>query len=333
MALIPESEILKLKNDISLQSVVESYGINLESKGKDLIGLCPFHNDQDPSLVISTDNNLWNCLGACQEGGDIISWIQKKENLNFREAFYFLKDKYSNTPLLFNPEQDKQQMLNQYILFCNQNLKNSPEALNYLKKRNLHNSQIIDHFKLGFSNQTLNKNLPPYSDPKGVLIRAKLKESGVLRKTGHEHFSGSLIIPIFDSENNVVEIYGRKIRDNLRAGTQLHNYLPGPHSGVFNLSSLAAFKEIILCESLIDALTFWSFGFTNVTTSYGINGFTQDHINAFKELKIEKIMIAYDRDEGGNKASFKLSEQLIKEGFDIYRIKFPFGQDVKVLYN
>lgn len=74
---------------------------------------------------------------------------------------------------------------------------------------------------------------------------------------------------------------GRKLNDNLRAGTPLHTYLPGPHSGVWNEEALQASKEIILCESIIDALTFWCAGFRNETESYGMNGLTEDHQAAF----------------------------------------------------
>ena len=78
---------------------------------------------------------------------------------------------------------------------------------------------------------------------------------GIYRESGHEHFNGSLIVPIFDAQGQVVEVYGRKRRDDLRPGTPKHLYLPGPHRGVWNLAALQASSEIILCEALIDALT------------------------------------------------------------------------------
>lgn len=84
---------------------------------------------------------------------------------------------------------------------------------------------------------------------------------------------------------DVVEVYGRKLLDNLRSGTPKHLYLPardGRGRGVFNLAALMASREIILCEALIDALTFWCAGYRNVTTAYGIEGFTEEHVAAFK---------------------------------------------------
>ena len=116
-------------------------------------------------------------------------------------------------------------------------------------------------------------------------------------------------------------------RDDLRAGTPLHLYLPGPHRGVWNEVALGERKEIILCEALIDALTFWCAGYRNVTASYGVEGFTDDHLAAFKTHGTERVLIAYDRDEAGDRAAEKLAAQLMAAGLDCYRIQFPKGMD------
>lgn len=86
-------------------------------------------------------------------------------------------------------------------------------------------------------------------------------------------------------------------------------------------------KELILCESLIDALTFWNAGYRNVTASFGVNGFTDDHLAALREHKTERVLIAYDRDEAGDAAAATLVKQLLSEGIECYRIQFPKGMD------
>ncbi len=91
MARLPDSEINQLKTSVSLHDLVESSGIPLKKQGKDYLGHCPFHDDKTPSLVISPDKNLWHCLGACSEGGDVIQWVMKRENLAFREAVAWLR--------------------------------------------------------------------------------------------------------------------------------------------------------------------------------------------------------------------------------------------------
>jgi DNA primase len=96
---------------------------------------------------------------------------------------------------------------------------------------------------------------------------------------------------------------------------------------VWNESALAEHTEIILCEALIDALTFWCAGYRNVTASYGIEGFTADHLAAFRRHGTMRVLIAYDRDEAGDRAAEKLGSQLTAAGLDAYRIQFPKGMD------
>ena len=355
MARISDNEIERLKQEISLQRVVESAGIALKRHGADLLGLCPFHNDKTPSLVITPKTNLWHCLGACQMGGSVIDWIMKVEGVSFRHAVELLQnDSFSSlaagscssdasvstskpkpakhstvqklpTSLSNNAKDDK--LLVQVIDYYHQALKDSPEALAYLQKRGIGSAEAIDHFKLGFANRTLGYRLPLKNRKEGAAIRGQLQRIGLLRASGHEHFNGSIVMPVINETGQVLEVYGRKINDNLRKGTPTHLYLPGAHAGVWNGTALKATNEIILCESLIDALTFWCAGYRNVTASYGIEGFTADHTQAFKQYNIERVLIAYDRDEAGNNAAEKLAEKLIESGVDCYRIQFPKGMD------
>ena len=94
---------------------------------------------------------------------------------------------------------------------------------------------------------------------------------------------------------------------------------------MWNEEALIVSKEIILCEALIDALTFWVAGFRNVTASYGVNGFTADHRAAFEKHGTERVYIAYDRDEAGDKAAAKLAEELMQMGIECFRVLFPKG--------
>ncbi|HUD73765.1 MAG TPA: toprim domain-containing protein, partial [Terracidiphilus sp.] len=161
----------------------------------------------------------------------------------------------------------------------------------------------------------------------GADVRGRLQELGIYRKSGHEHFNGSIVIPVFNASGEVVEMYGRKITANLREGTPDHLYLPGAHRGVWNEEALSASKEIILCEALIDALTFWVADIRQVTASYGVNGFTADHRAAFEKHGTERVYIAYDRDEAGDKAAAVLAEELIEMGIECFRVQFPKGMD------
>ena len=167
----------------------------------------------------------------------------------------------------------------------------------------------------------------PMNRKAGAEMRGRLQTLGVLRDSGHEHFNGSIVIPIFSLSGDVLGMYGRKITPSLREGTPLHLYLPGPHRGVWNEQALEASQEIILCESLIDALTFWCAGFRNVTASYGVGGFTDDHKAAFQKHCTRNVWIAYDRDEAGDAAAERLKAELEQMGIGCHRVLFPRGMD------
>jgi len=99
MARIPDDQIERLKQEVSLQRLAEGMGITLKRHGAGLIGLCPFHDDHEPSLVISPKNNLWHCLGACQAGGSVIDWVMKAEGVSFRHAVELLQADYAPSAL------------------------------------------------------------------------------------------------------------------------------------------------------------------------------------------------------------------------------------------
>jgi DNA primase catalytic core len=343
MGRLPEALINQIKQSVDLVQLIQSQGYQLKKNGKDYLLSCPWHEDTEASLVISPDANLWHCMGACQMGGSVIDWVMKTQGVSFRLACEILqKDtslisstkavKYSTTKKLTSPiaaNSNNQKTLQHVIHYYHDTLKQSPEALEYLDSRGLNNSDLINTFKLGYSNRTLGYRLPVKKCKSGAEIRGQLQEIGILRKSGHEHFNGSIVVPVIDQNNQIQEVYGRKILGNkLRKGTAQHLYLPGSHEGVWNSHALAVYDEIILCEALIDAMTFWVHGFKNVTTSYGTSGFTASHLAAFKENHIKRVLIAYDRDEAGNTAAELLVQKLNQQGIECYRLLFPKKMDV-----
>jgi DNA primase len=336
MARIPDAELERLKREVSVERLVQASGIQLKGAGKDLLGCCPFHEDAEASLVVTPAKNLWHCF-SCQIGGGPIDWVMKAKGLSFRHAVELLRaeafevlGRPGRTRVLAAPvrlDADDQALLAQAIDYYHERLKVCPEALSYLEQRGLRDANLIERFRIGFADRTLGLHLPEKTRKAGAEIRARLQKIGLWRESGHEHFNGSIVIPIVNATGEITEVYGRKINDNLRPGTPLHLYLPGAHRGVWNEAALGATPEVILCEALIDAMTFWCAGYHNVTASYGIEGFTADHLAAFKHHGIQRVLIAYDRDDPGDRAADKLAAQLIEAGLDCYRILFPKGMD------
>jgi len=352
MPRIPEPEIERLKSEVSVEHLVEASGIELKKSGKDWLGRCPFHEDDTASLVVTPAKNLWHCFG-CGIGGGPIDWVIKRQGVSFRHAVELLREgvtplaaegvavKRSTVRSLPPPvafDADDQALLNQTVGYYHERLLATTEAAEYLAARGLAHPELIAHFKLGVADRTLGLRLPEKNRKAGADIRAQLQKIGLIRDSGHEHFNGSLVVPVFDENGpmsgNVVEVYGRKLLDNLRAGTPKHLYLPAREGhghksarGVFNVQALATSNEIILCEALIDALTFWSAGFPNVTAAYGIEGFTEEHVAAFKRHGVERVLIAYDRDDAGERGAAKVAERLLAEGIECLRVQFPKGMD------
>jgi DNA primase len=342
VARVPDAEIERLKAGVPLVSLAEAAGVVLARTGADLTGRCPFHADDTPSLVISPDKNLWHCMGACQAGGSVIDWVMRAEGVSFRHAVELLRDglpavsaagagpKRSTVRRLAPPVERTaadHELLGQVTDYYHKVLKDSPDALGYLARRRIDHPEAIGEFRLGLADRTLGLRLPDKRRKDGAEVRGRLEALGIFRASGHEHLAGSLVIPVLDEAGNVSGAYGRKIRDDLRAGTPRHLYLPGPHRGVWNLPAVAVSDEIIVTESLIDALTFWCAGFRHVTACYGAGGFTPDHERAFEQHGVRRVLIAFDRDDAGDKAARELAADLAARGVECFRVEFPAGAD------
>jgi DNA primase catalytic core len=354
MARIPDEALERLKREVSLTRLIEAQGLKLISQGKDLACRCPWHEGDDtPSCIVSPKTNLWHCFG-CDAGGSVIDWVMRTHKVSFRHACELLDKQHPalaaapsanaaqpttvklsagklRTAQSFSLAAGDQELLDQVIDFYHTTLKASPEALEYLERRGLGNPELIERFRLGYANRTLAYRLAPKQYKAGAEMRTALQRVGIMRDSGHEHFNGSIVVPLFgasaDAPRAVVGAYARKLLDNLRAGTPKHLYLPGPHRGVFNHEGLEGQAEIILCEALIDAMTFWAAGYRNVTSCYGVNGMTDELLAALKSCGAQRVLIAFDRDEAGDRGAEVLAKRLIAEGLDCFRLLFPKGMD------
>jgi hypothetical protein len=205
----------------------------------------------------------------------VIDWVMRAEGVSFRHAVELLRDgmpamtaagrvpgrptvRKLASPLDRSAADDE--LLGQVIGYYHRVLRESPDALGYLARRKIGHPEAVDTFRLGYADRSLGLRLPDKRRKDGAEIRGRLTALGIFRASGHEHFAGSLVIPVFDENGKMAEVYGRKTGDRLRAGTPKHLYLPGPHRGVWNAQALAASDEVIVCESLIDALSFWCAG-------------------------------------------------------------------------
>lgn len=338
MARIPEAEIERLKEAVPVARLVEASGIELKKGGKDMLGRCPFHEDATASLVVTPGKNLWHCFG-CGVGGGPIDWVMKRQGVSFRHAVELLRadmgsgaglaelgaPRRAKLPAPVALDAGEQELLDQVIGYYHETLLASPEAMAYLERRGIASRELIEQHRLGFANRTLGLRLPATAIKAGAEVRGRLQKAGILRGSGHEHFNGCLVVPVFDAQGHVTEVYGRKITPNVNP--PWHLYLPGPHRGVWNERGLVGQAEVILTEALIDAMTFWCAGYRNVTAAYGVEGLTEDHLATFKRLGVRCVLIAFDRDDAGERGADKAAERLMADGIECYRVQFPKGMD------
>jgi len=338
MARFSETELERLKASVGLVALIGASGVKLTPRGRDHVGLCPFHEDREPSLSVTAEKGLWRCFG-CDAGGDAIAWVMKREGVSFRHAVELLKADWapdaSAAPVTqstvrkldFEPAPEDRALLAQVLDYYHATMTESPEAKAYLEKRGIAHPDIIDRFKLGYANRTLGYRLPANNRRAGADIRGRLTQIGILRESGHEHLTGSLVVPLFDANASPVQAYGRKIGDLRGSRSPLHLYLAGPLQGIFNRDAVIASDEIILCEAIIDAMSFWAAGYAHVTASFGANGFTDELRAALSASPVKRVLVAYDRDEAGDRGAGEVADALARHGVAVYRVNFPKGMD------
>jgi DNA primase len=351
MARVPSEEIAKLEREVSLERLAAAKGVELISKGKDLVGLCPFCGADGQTLVIAPATNTWRCEAGCQAaGGRVLDWVMRAEGVSRRLAVELLRSdlgtleaftaqkrgrqkgrvaEKSTTPKLggFETTAADHLLLRSVFDYYHATLKESPEALAYLDKRGLMSAEMTERFRLGFANRTLAYRLPQKNRKDGAEVRGRLQKLGVLRESGHEHLNGSLVVPVLEAEGRIVDAYGRKITPGLRPGTPLHSWLGESRHGVWNAEALTASRSVVLCASLIDALSFWCAGFRNVTAIAGLDGPLDEHAAAFAKAGVAQVMIAFRRSPEGDRAAEKVAARLSDAGLECFRVVFPKGMD------
>ncbi|AVV51922.1 CHC2 zinc finger domain-containing protein [Leptospira santarosai] len=348
MPFIPKEEITRLKTETDLLALVRSYGVELKNHGTNWVAKCPFHEDKTPSFIVTPVKNLWHCMGACKSGGSAIDFVMKREGLGFNEAVETLRKFRPNpdtsmrgklTPVTLekslgrkipttqNLNSEERELIFQALEYYGRTLRQMPTVLSYLQTRKLGSEESITKYQIGYSDGSLGKILPSKSSMLGQRTRSVLKGFGIFGESGQEYFRARIVIPIFTKDKELCGMYGRRLVTS-KSGTPDHLYLPGKHLGIWNEEDAFEKKELILCESILDALTFWEHGIRNVTCSYGVEGFTEVIQERILEKQIKRIYIAYDGDAAGDKGAASVYLKLKDKGIEIHRVLLPLGMDI-----
>ena len=294
MANIINDDIIEKVHDSSdLVNIVSEY-LSLKKTGSNYIGLCPFHNEKTPSFTVSETKQLFHCFG-CGEGGDVISFIMKIENLSFVEAVKFLADK-QGIPLGKNKKVDKKiisekekiyKINKEAARFYYYNLIKNEKPLNYLKNRNI-NRKVLNKFGLGYAENSWDSI---YKHLKGKGYNEEyIEKAGLIGRrkdnTGYyDKFRNRLMFPIIDTKGRIIG-FGGRVLDN-----SMPKYVNSQDTLVFtkgnNLYGLNLVKKysdrkrIILVEGYMDVISLFNNGINYSVASLG-TAFTQNQAKLLK---------------------------------------------------
>ena len=334
---INDETIEKIRDTSDIVAIVSRY-VSLKRSGSNYMGLCPFHNEKTPSFTVSDTKQLFHCFG-CGEGGDVISFIMKIENLTFPEAIEYLADmlgisleKKNKTDEKLVQKKEKLYEINREAArYYYYNLTNDKQALLYLKNRNI-NKKVLNRFGLGYALDSWN-SIYGYLKNKGY-DELDIERSGLIgrRKDNsgyYDKFRNRIMFPIIDTRGRVIG-FGGRVLDN-----SMPKYLNSQDSLVFtkgnNLYGLNLVKEysnrekVILVEGYMDVIALFNHGVNYAVASLG-TAFTQNQAKLLKRYGKE-IYICYDSDKAGINATTKALNILRDEGTEPKVIILPSGQD------
>ena len=309
--LIDKAEIERVKRANELVGFIRSRGVTLTPRGKQLVGLCPFHNDHEPSLVVDAKKQLWNCLGACHEGGDVYRFVMKADGVDFREAHRRLGGHEAESQCVMVEDQ---QWLERAVEHYHARLLETPAAQDYLRSRGIAAPEFVTSFRVGYADGTLAAKLPAEG-------RRALRRVGVLTGSGRELLRGCVLFPLIAARGansgHVVGLYGRSIEG------RRHLYLPGERRGAFNPQGAKNTEEVLITESVIDAAALWSAGLRNVVPVYGVTGLTEEIMAHLVECRVKRVVLLLDADAAGRGAAIDMAQRFAAVNIETRSVELP----------
>jgi hypothetical protein len=347
---VTKEGIERIKSANDLAAVVAERGIELKRKGRQLVAPCPFHQEKTASFNVSSVKGLFHCFG-CGVSGDVIGFVTKHDKVSFGGALETLARRagldlgrlmeerpriQQRTPLaaLTPPRNGNGRSASEpsaegapprgappvavlsrvvehyYRTFCERE-----DAQAYLARRGLVDRDLLRALKIGYADGSLLKVIPKDGE-----VRQALVALGVITPEGRELLGGCVVVPIPDPlTGQWANLYGRGMRSTR------HCYLPGPLRGVLNFQAARLSPEVVLTESILDALSFHQVGISIAIPIYGVNGFTPDHLDLLKREGVKRVILALDNDDAGRKGTDALKGKLTAVGITVAALSFPEG--------
>ncbi|MGA7578964.1 MAG: DNA primase [Desulfobaccales bacterium] len=341
MAFIPEDKLLEIKDAARIEEVVGQY-VHLTQKGKNLLGLCPFHADTSPSFTVAPEKGIFHCFG-CGAGGNVFSFLMQHQRLSFPEAVEELARRYG-IPLTFKelgPEGSRETRKRTLAYEINQVAAGFYEATlksaagrpgrDYLAKRGL-TPEVIKAFHLGYAPDEWD-SLRRHLQNRGLSLEAA-QEAGLLapRSGGgfYDRFRNRIIFPIFDRQSRVLAFGGRII------GQGEPKYLNSPETQLYHkgrtlyglpqaAEALRQTGVALVVEGYLDLIALQTHGIADVLASLG-TALTREQVRLLKNLA-PKVVLVYDGDAAGIKAMQRAFPLFAQESLPVRALALPPGQD------
>lgn len=332
MAYISNEIINEIRNKTDIVDVVSRY-VNLTKKGKNYIGVCPFHDDHSPSMSVSPEKQIFTCF-SCGATGNVFTFVSDFEKISFSDAVRLLGEKagisIGNNTYIGNSKRDEYfdiydnaNKFYQNSLFTNL----GKNAIQYLKNRNI-DRDTIKKFGIGLSVQKL--SLTDYLKNKNYSID-KLIDVGLTNDNGNDIFINRIMFPIYDLAGNPVAFSGRiyntkdtskyintKETDKFKKGKILYNY----HIAKEHLKKN---DSVIIMEGQMDVIRASTIGVNNCIATMG-TALTRDHKSIIKNMT-NNVILCFDGDSAGEKATISAIELLEDTGIDIKIVRLPNNMD------
>lgn len=310
--------------------------LSLTKKGNNYLGLCPFHSDSSPSFTVNEQKGIYKCF-ACNEGGNSATFLMKKLGITFYEALEKLANmqgielnlkQFNKQGYSYNPEDAEIiELLNSINTFYKFELIKSvdPNIKNFLKNRHLDNQIILNKFDIGYApeNQLINK-AKEFNYSEEDLVKA-----GLINPQLYEIFKNRITFGIRNNNGDLVGFSARALAKSENA-----KYINSPETRLFNKSQILynyhnaknkiqQLKEVIIVEGFMDAIACYKAGIENVVAVMG-TALTKQHLNV---LKNNKIVLFFDNDTAGLKATIRSVELILQEGMEVFVIENNFEKD------
>jgi len=340
---ISEDKINEVREQTDIVELISQY-VSLKRAGVNHVGLCPFHSEKSPSFSVNSARQFFHCFG-CGVGGDVFSFLMQTEGLTFPDAVRRLAEQrgIDLQERILSPEEELRQRQRERLCRVNdvaasyfhQLLMDHPagaEARNYMKTRG-YGRKAAGEYQIGFALDSWD-GLKKHLEEQGITA-ADARTLGLIRpgKEGrgdYDLFRGRLIFPVYDLSGQIVAFAGRVLDDSKP------KYINSPESPIYHKGrvlfglyqarqAMRQSGDVLLVEGYFDQLALFRAGFPQVVATCG-TALTVEHARILKRY-VQRVVLLFDQDNAGKKATFKAMTVLQEEGLPAAVIELPSGDD------